>query len=290
MNADKLEACKKTRIIAADSLYKALKDLLSQDKQISEVDLRDHWLLEMRKHEEIFPDGWYIPPPHGIIVLFGTDKDTSRTKFKSARPDKWWPRNDIFLNKQNGIILLYASPVDKDTGIIGDFELTLYLGQNEELNNYLKTCLLLNYEIFDHIKVDMQLLDIAQYAEKLYKKYNLVNNVLSTTDSAVINVGHTIPFSYEDMDENEKQQFQSKEWSTVCSLISHKRVFVNKQESFTIKPDMAVTIEPRATAINQPNLPLVMFHTITLFKENGEKELLTNFDEILKLCGMGYLL
>src|SRR5436309_1790576 len=112
---NKLEVCKQTRKIAANSLYNALSSLLNAKQSISEVLLRDVWLTEMRKNKNIFQDGWYDPPPHGIIVLFGDDKNVERVNFKSVRPEKFWPRENIFLDKKNGIAFLYASPVDKKT-------------------------------------------------------------------------------------------------------------------------------------------------------------------------------
>lgn len=43
---DKFEICKRTRKIAADSLYNVLKRLLQTKKSISEVVLSDAWLAE----------------------------------------------------------------------------------------------------------------------------------------------------------------------------------------------------------------------------------------------------
>src|SRR5436853_4201407 len=104
---DKLEVCKSTRKIAADSLAKVLKKLLKSKKPISEVMLRDAWLFEMRKNKNIFPDGWYMPPPHGIMVLFADEKNVQRFNYKSARPNETWPRDDIFLDLKKGIIYCY---------------------------------------------------------------------------------------------------------------------------------------------------------------------------------------
>ena len=64
----KLEHCKLVREIASKALHDALSDSLSQ--HLSETQLRDRWLENMRKNEIVFPCGWYSPPPHGIGVLF----------------------------------------------------------------------------------------------------------------------------------------------------------------------------------------------------------------------------
>ncbi len=123
----KLQVCKSTRDIAANSLYIALGDLL-ENKTVSEADLRNRWLDEMNKDFSIFSEGWYSPPPYGIAVLFGTDLDkmTCRLNCENFRPKETWPHDDIVLNRENGIIYVYASPVHKRTGIIGDFGMTIY--------------------------------------------------------------------------------------------------------------------------------------------------------------------
>lgn len=53
--------------------------------------------------------------------------------YKSLRPVEMHPRNDIMLNKQTGIIYVYASPVDKKTGMIGDWGMTIYFGRDPEI-------------------------------------------------------------------------------------------------------------------------------------------------------------
>ena len=68
---DKLAICKQTRKVSSDSLLRTLTKALGTNDPISESQFRDFWLSELRTHKELFPDGWYTPPPHGIGVLFG---------------------------------------------------------------------------------------------------------------------------------------------------------------------------------------------------------------------------
>ena len=290
---DKLEICKQTRKIAADSLYKVLKKLLASDKPISEVTLRDAWLAEMQKNKNIFPEGWYQPPPHGMIVLFSTDKNVERINYKSARPQEKWPRDDILLNPQNGIIYCYASPVDKTTGIIGDFGLTLYFGKNPEIKKLLKMCLELDKELFAYVNVGMTLGDLSSEAESLMKKDGMATDAKPITDIGEIVIGHTIPDSYKGWADKEKLLLKNKEknWLAIKDIISRKRINVKKNEPFIIEKGSAVTIEPRPKIINKPYLPTALsYHTIALFKENGSKELLTDFDELFTLAGMSYMI
>ncbi|MDO8583504.1 MAG: M24 family metallopeptidase [bacterium] len=289
---NKLNICKTTREIAAKSLYSTLKNILSKNKPISELYLRDAWLSEMKKYKEIFPDGWYIPPPHGIGVLFGTEEDLSRINFTSLRPKEFWPRNDIFLNLNNGIALLYAGPVHRESGIIGDFEMTLYFGKNKNIINQLKTNLDIINKIFENAKIGTRLSEIASKADKLLKRNDLINTIYSISDPTNSNIGHTIPFSYEDMKDKEKKilLYAKDNWKRFYTMLSKKRKFINKIEQLEIKPGMAITIEPRSKIKNNPSSPLISFHAIALFYKNGDKELLTEFEKIFKLVGMDYML
>src|SRR6266498_842465 len=141
---NKLEICKKTRKFAARSLYTVLKKLLESQKPISEVTLRDAWLAEMRKNKNIFSEGWYSPPPYGMAVIIGGNGKDSRRNYKSLRPAENWPKDNVFLDKRSQHLYAYASPVDRKTGIIGDFAISLYFGDDLETKHFLKMCFMLD--------------------------------------------------------------------------------------------------------------------------------------------------
>jgi hypothetical protein len=288
---DKLKICKQTRQIAADALYKTLQKVFKSKEPISEVSFRDMWLSEIRKNKNIFFDGWYTPPTHGMGVLFATDDNVERLNFKSIRPEEFWPRDDIYLDRKNGIMMLYFGAVDKKSGVIGDFEVTLYFGKNKIIQNQLKTNLDILYKTFENTKQDMKLSEIYAHGNKLLRKNKLVNIIYSISDPTNTNIGHTVPFSYEDLTVQEKKILKSgkKNWEKICEMISKRRKFVNSVESLKINSPMAVTIEPRSKIKNKKESPLISFHAIMLFKENGKKELLTNYDRIFKLCKMTYM-
>ena len=73
-------------------------------------------------------------------------------------------------------------------------------------------------------------------------------------------------------------------------MVSNKRIFLNKTNQTVVKPNMAFTIEPGVKIKEREDMPFIAFHTTVLIHENGEKELLTGFDEIFKLAGMDYML
>jgi hypothetical protein len=285
-----LDIYKATRKIASKSLANALRTIMSR-KSVSEVGLRGEWLKELRKHSEIFPDGWYMPPPHGIGVLFATDENPRRINFKTLRTKNYWPREDIVLNKKNGMLVVYASPVNRDGGIIGDFGLTIYLGEKSEIRNHLRNCFNTVYQIFENLETGTTLSEFYNSSEILFAKKGLVNNWwLSRSDPTGINMGHTIPSTYEGWSNKEVKVLQRGDWKKVCSLISGKREFINAREQAKIKPGMALSVEPRLKIKNDLKTPSGWFHAVALFKEKGGKELLTGFDEIFRLTGMNYML
>jgi hypothetical protein len=103
---DRLQIIKNTRQIAISALLNVLKIVLPNTLQISEAQFRNLWLGELRKHQEIFPDGWYIPPPSGIVVLFANEKNLGRANMQSMRPKESWPKEDIFLNNKTDLVHL----------------------------------------------------------------------------------------------------------------------------------------------------------------------------------------
>lgn len=130
------------------------------------------------------------------------------------------------------------------------------------------------------------------YALNVIAGYGLTNKIISVTDNAVENIGHTIPFVYEDMTPVERSILKSgdKGWTDISNMISKKRIFLNGMEKTTYKKSMAVTIEPRLTVLKNSTFPMSSFHTTLLIDEKGNKELLTDFNEIFTLLHMNYMI
>ena len=159
-------------------------------------------------------------------------------------------------------MFLYFSPVDKKSGIIGDFGMSIYVGNNQKIKNHLKLCWELDKQIFHFAEVGMTLSEITHFTNKLYLKYGLTNTIVSASDPTGTNVGHTIPVSYEDWNKEELQILKNSttNWQAVSDMISKKRKFENTQETFKIKQGMAITIEPRPSVLNDPTIPIVFFY------------------------------
>jgi len=293
MNKDqKIEICKRTREYAQKSLFEVIQKIINNNLTLSEEEVRDMWIFELRKNNDIFKDGWYSPPPNGIGILIGTDNDEedSRLNYKSLRPEEVWPRNDIKLNTENGIIYAYASPVDKKTGIIGDFGITLYFGKKKEIVDHLVLCYKIVQEVFEYTKSGLTFSQIAKFMKQLISSYGLNNEIeAKTSPSPADDVGHTIPFIMEDMTQEESEILNRESHDEIKKMISGKRIFVRASEEQIAKNSMAFTIEPRPRVVNNPKIPMVSFHSICAIHENGVKELITNFDKLFNLVGMQYM-
>ncbi len=290
MGSNSLTICKSTRKIAAKSLYKTLKEVLKSKKPVSEYNFAKLWLKNLKSHKSIFPEGWYSPPPNGMGVLFATDKAHKRIEFKTLRDKESWPSKNIFLDRESGFIMVYFSPVDKKSFIIGDFGMSIYLGKNKKIQKALKKDLEIIKEVAEKIKIGKKISDLNVIAKKELTKNNLTNEWwMSYTDITGTNYGHTIPGTDAPWISDELNILKNGKFSEKALVISKKRKFVNASESTIIMPGIGVTLEPRAAQKEDKSIPMVYFHTIITFDIKGKKELLTNFDKIFKLCGMDYM-
>lgn len=284
---DCLNICKCTRQIAAETLYTALSNLLSSSDQISEVALRDLWLVELQKEPSIFANGWYTPPPGGIGVLFGKEGD-NRLDYDNLRAAEVWPREDRFLDRDEGLIYAFASPVDKDTGILGDFGVTLYFGKNVELQSYLKDALRIVRSTNGAIQPGQTLADVYNYTQQQLASAGYISNMVSVTSDVGDNIGHTVPIFQEDF--TGLQEGESLTTNNFVSAIRHSRIFIGPLEELKIKPEMALTIEPRPRPLTPSGFPMVSYHTICLIHVDGVIEGLEDFEKLFGLVGMGYMI
>ncbi len=289
---EKINIFKKTRKIATESFYDALQNELNTNEQVSEAQLRNAWLDSMRESGQILEDGWYQPPPHGMAVLFAKDTDgvQSRLNFTSLRVQENWPRDDVFLDIGSGLISVYASPVDKRTGIIGDFGLTLYLGSDKDIQNHLRATYKLTNKIADYMQIGMTFAEVTKYAHGLMQDNGFVNEVECTTEPSLgDNVGHTIPAVYESWTQEEQAVIDVGDMEQMKDVISNNRIYLSSNEDTKIAPGMAITVEPRPTISSNSKIPMGFYHTVCIFHENGEKEFVTEFGKIFRLASMDYM-
>lgn len=282
-----VEICKQTRKAASEALLTVIKQVWQ--RPFSENKLKDLWLRELRKNKSLFTQGWYSPPPDGITVLIANKTNLQRLDYKSLRTKENWPQKNIFFKSQEGLVFVYTSPVERKTGIIGDFGMTLYAGSNSEIIAHLKKVYTINHEIVEEIRPGKKVSDVYRQACTIFRDEGLTNNAISVTDLLGINIGHSIPGTLKPFSEEELAVIQGEDWQKTCKVISQKRIFINEKSDYIIKIGDCFSLEPSLVSLRKPDLPRVLFHTIVIIKKDGV-ELLENFKEIFHTVGMDYML
>jgi hypothetical protein len=206
-------------------------------------------------------------------------------KFDTLRKSEYWPSNDHKLLRDS-VGILYASPIDKATGIIGDFGLTIYRGSDLKIQSHLSTCLSVLEQAAEAAAEDMEFRELHNLAQRLFNKSNLTNaRTVTWTDTVGTNLGHTIPWSYEIPTSSESDIISAGSLPELQNLISSKRVNVNQVERFKIPKNIAFTLEARLESSVDGAMPNTFYHLIIIF-ENGTKKVLSNFNAIFQTLGM----
>lgn len=266
---DTLDRIRELRTRTSLTLARICNDLKNAP---SEKRFTNAWLKQLQNDKNLYHDGWYSPPPHGIICKFGQSSDNYESlRQPSFRDAKSWPRDDVFYSSED-IALLYASPVDKETRLIGDFGLSVYSGSSKGIQDYIENVLTTTIYIANHAQSGMTFHELYAYAVDHGKNKGLFDsNVISTTDPAGMNIGHTIPLG-----------IAGKGYEETKEAIRKSRVFINAQETLSIGNNMAFTFEPRFSA---PGFPDILFHMTILFR-NGERYICHDYEPIFRLKNM----
>jgi hypothetical protein len=274
---ERLSIVQRTRRIAAD----ALTDALHHSLEASELAIRDRWIQTIGKTTSLCSEGWYQPPPTGACILIGHPADGfARLNYDSLRNPAIWSRDDIFL-RDDSLIYAYASPFDRDTGLIGDIGLTLYRGNDQSIRDYLSTCLEVTARIARFAEVGMELRELFSYALHQIELADLSNQT-SSTRSGMANIGHTIPWSYEEYSDEAKQCLERGNARDIRDSISNARVSINDSATLRIQPTMAFTVEPQVAS---STAPLCSYHVIVAFSE-GKKITAPSFASLFKAFEM----
>lgn len=249
---------------------------------LSEVEIAQKILSEVKKHGEIFPEGWYNPPAGGAGILFDHEP-FKRLEYDSLRKPEYWPKEDSHFEKDTAG-LVYFSPIDQKTGMIGDIGFTLYVGDDKEIREHIKNSYNAILEIAKHAEVGMKFPELCAYANNSFQgKFEMTKwATVNYNKDHTTNLGHTIPGSFEN-------NFSfGNTFEEIKESIKTKRVAFAETENFEIPKTCAFTVETRLSALNKPALPTVYFHFIVCFDE-GKKTILENFKEIFKAVGMNYM-
>ena len=129
----------------------------------------------------------------------------------------------------------------------------------------------------------MQLRDLYDIAEQIIRTAEVTNQNRSTTDrSDLPNIGHTIPWSDEDYDPKIGSALSSGDMTSVARMVRRSIRLITERQRYPIGPATAQTIEPQVRSQHGFHS---CFHVIVDFRA-GVKTVLTDFDDILELCGM----
>lgn len=247
------------------SFEKTLDSLYGKDN-ITEIEFQKEWLKNLEQEENVIADGWYNPPPYGMAVLFG-----DRVSFDSLRNEDNWPK-DIIIDWKKDLMYAYCSPVDKQTGIIGDMSITLYFGKDKRILNHMNNCHKAVKEIFDNLNNIKDSYSLFDLSERIFEKHKLKNCVVSKTDNTPLDLGHTFPRW-----ENVKDKLEDED----IKMISKSRKFINKNTNWEIKENMQFTIEPQLISTEDTSLPQISQHY--LIQKNSDDYIICNdIDEIIQ--------
>ncbi|MCL5666577.1 MAG: M24 family metallopeptidase [Patescibacteria group bacterium] len=281
---NRINICKNLRQTAAQVFAGVLK----HSQGLSETQFRDHVLKQLSVGNQIYGHGWYEPPPFGVSALFAPEQNPKRLLYDNLRKEEFWPQEQSKFGN-NCVGLLYASPVDKRTGIIGDFGLTVYNGDSDKIKQYIKKCLEIVEQAVEYAQVGMEFREVNNFAQKLLKENSLNNNrTTPITGKFPKTIGHTIPWSYENFTAEEAAAVASQNFEKVKEIIRVKRINLDEGETFKIPPTIAFTTEIRAEDNKDPGLPNVFFHLIVAFKD-GKKEIFGGFNQVFEAVGMDFI-
>ncbi len=248
----------------------------------SEAQVRDEILEKTSLHAELFESGWYDPPTGGVAVLFDT-APYSRLQFESLRNPESFPSESKYFESES-VGIVYASPVERATGMFGDIGFTIYQGENEEIRNHIRVVHDLVLEAAESAAVGMKFCDLYAASQRLFadKGQKIVGWMSTTHDPLKVNLGHTAPGSYGD------GTIPLENFADAREAVRTRRLYINEAEQFVIPPTGAFTVEARLTDVSR-TLPNAFFHVIVTFSE-GERTIHTNFAQIFRDLKMDYML
>lgn len=247
----------------------------------TEVELRDDFHRRLSEIPGVTTEGWYTPPPHGIIMVIANPPDFARLEQTSYRPETAWPSVDERFDDES-ILYGYGSRVHIATGAIGDVACSLYRGSDQRIKAHLRRVWDVTIAICHETEIGMPLSDVYRRATDLIETAGLENNVYSAHNGSTTDVGHTLPWTDGSMLDAEAEILRGGDPRQVADLVSSKRRFVNATETSEITDGMALTIEPR---LDGPGLPTVGFHVVVGFR-GSSRVVITEFDPLFELFDM----
>ncbi|MFA5750888.1 MAG: hypothetical protein WCX79_01830 [Candidatus Paceibacterota bacterium] len=260
-------------------IFKETLNELEGKKGVSEILFRDLWLEKARSTSALTKNGWYTPPPDGIAILFGSDEDVERINFDSLRKKENWP-SEKEIDWERGLLFAYSSFVDVKTGILGDFDITLYFGKDERVINHFRLCHKATREVIDELRLINSSKSLFETSQKIFSKYGLRNSVISVSDSVSLDLGHSVPMI-------NPLDIQDRILSSeLIEKIRSERKFINNHSDWLLNGEEQFTIEPQFLSIENDELPQVCLHYLVKKKKDGGLIISNENDELLREYGL----
>ncbi|MGH3545189.1 MAG: hypothetical protein ACRDPW_04625 [Mycobacteriales bacterium] len=253
-------------------------------KRPSEVELRDAWHERLAEDSATCSEGWYMPPPHGIVLAVGDPPLFERLSAPTFRPELTWPSTRHRLGRES-LLGTHSSRVHQATGTIGDIGCALYRGEDPAIRAHLRQVWHVTLRIVEEVETGMTFGQLHDRAMNILRENDLANNTYRAHAGSETNIGHTIPWSNEPIQQAERLTLATGTPEQIAELVSGKRRFISQTESLEITEDVAFTIEPR---LSRPGLPPAWFHVVVGF-EQGKRVVITEFEPIFDAYGMNYV-
>lgn len=276
-----LERVRELRRFAAVEFATAVREL---EGFPSEVALRDAWHERLSRDTTACPQGWYLPPPYGLIVAVGNPPEFSRTGQPSYRPVEAWPSSWSRLTPDS-LMYVCSTRVDRTTGALGDMGCSLYRGSDDSIRAYLRAAWEATNLIARRAEIGMTFAELYGEAMVVIHRSGMTNNIHSSHHGDDTNIGHSIPWSEKPIGPTERRILAGGTAERVAELVSDGRAFISESGSRIITDGLAFTIEPRLAA---PSLPTVSFH-LTVGFELGKRIVIGEFEPLFEAFGMDYL-
>lgn len=275
---DPIVTIQRTRKTTAKILEDASRALVGS----TEKELADTALRSLEKHSELYPAGWYDPPPGGCSMLFDR-APFARLGYETLRDRNYWPSENVVFDEES-VGLLYVSSVDRATKLFGDTGLTVYLGKDERVQQHIREVHDVIRATCDVAEVGMTFTQLNEEAMQLFaSRHKAIRWMVTYNDPLKgANLGHTVPGSMGD-------ETPGGSFEEVKGWLTKGRTFINRAEQFVIPATCAFTMEARLVDTRDETLPNTFFHFIVAFS-NGERRVFSDFDAIFQSVGMTYML
>lgn len=245
--------------------FEAFRTTLEESRgrrNITEIIFRDAWLRNVSSNNRMTNQGWYSPPPYGMAVLFADDVNTERIGFASLRDKEYHP-SERTIDWANGLIYAYASNIDIQLSLPGDFGITLYFGTNNTVIEHFKNCYRSVQEVLSFLERTNSSVELFHESQSVFRERGLQNCIVSYTDTEPLDLGHSIPF-VDDFASLQKRELSS----AISNYLRTERKFINSSSDWKLSAVEQFTIEPRLKTIEESSLPQVSFHYLATKKQS----------------------